>query len=201
MKYSISNNYLNNDILLLSEFKLGIEKAYSEIFERFYTNVVFVCNKITKHLHEAQDNAIKSFEKLFRIKDSYIFNNLNDIKFFLFKIARRISLNSLRDRKFHDNVDKKSAINLYTQTDFLNDELDIEYLNALRNLKDNVFNLPIKSIKVLKMIYFENKTYVQIAELLNISPNTVGNLRVQGIKHLKKIMLGFFLFFVLKILI
>src|SRR6185369_14371675 len=112
MKYSISNNYLNNDILLLSEFKLGIEKAYSEIFERFYTNVVFVCNKITKHLHEAQDNAIKSFEKLFRIKDSYIFNNLNDIKFFLFKIARRISLNSLRDRKFHDNVDKKSAINL-----------------------------------------------------------------------------------------
>lgn len=176
--------WADDDILI--GFAQKDERAYEAIYKRYYKLVYNICYRITSNTQSCEDCSINVFTKLFQSHAT--FSTLGKMVGYIVTSARNISLNSLRNSKLRSAYEEDYSITLDEEWESINDELDYRFIRALKLIKEDMSNEPIRSVQVLKMLYFEKKTYFQIGEILGITFNTVSNLRAQGIIHLQKLI-------------
>ena len=173
---------------IIADLLQGKERAFEAIHKRYYKELCSFSFMLTRNTLESQDIASSLFEKLWMRYKELTFNSMNDIAGYLYVAARHMSLNYLRGEKTKTQKHKNILAESKEAYDAINDQLDVEYIKALRNLKETTYNLPQRSVRVLQMIYFEEKSYDEIAREMEISVNTVSNLRRQGINILARIL-------------
>jgi RNA polymerase sigma-70 factor (family 1) len=111
-----------------------------------------------------------------------------DIKYplgpFLYTIARRLTLNVLRNAATADAAREK------LWTDLKQAHNDTEEAILLADLEtfteQSLAKLPARQQLIFKLSRYEGLTHDQIAESLNISKNTVNNHLVEALKTLRK---------------
>lgn len=128
----------------------------------------------------AQDVFIKCFEKLdtFRNESSY--------KTWIFRITINLCKDRLRSWSFKniiftDLFAKRSITNNTPETELMN-------LEEKKELSMKVLALPIKYREVIILYYYEELTYNQITELLDISLSTLKSRLHRARLLLRKIM-------------
>jgi len=183
---SIMVEYSEAEIIF--DLSAGKEKALAAIHKLYYKELCSFCFMLTQNTLESQDIVSSLFEKLWLRCKELSFGTMNDVAGYLYVAARHMSLNCLRSERLKSLKHKDILAETKDTFDTLNDQLDVEYVKALRNLKETIYNLPQRSIRVLQMIYFEDKSYNEIAHEMDISQNTVSNLRRQGISILARIL-------------
>jgi len=124
-----------------------------------------------------QDVFIKIWERRGQLREN------TSIKSFLFTIARHAALNHLRHNKIvlkfqEEQTNKVSA----EQTEYLEFER-IELQNVLMRA---IINLPVKSRAAFMMNRFEELTYNEIADRLNVSVKTVESHMGRALKLLRE---------------
>ena len=65
-------------------------------------------------------------------------------------------------------------------------EADLAYMDKLERIYEAVESLPHQCKEVLKKIYFEEKSYVEVAEEMHLSLNTVKTHIYLAIKTLRQ---------------
>lgn len=103
------------------------------------------------------------------------------LKGFLFKMVRNRALNYVRD---HRRQEKKEAGFMRIHASTPATELDNTDINI--SLKKAIEKLPPKTHVVFTQFYLEGLSQKKIAELLNISPNTVNNHIENARKRIRK---------------
>lgn len=176
--------YTDNDILL--GFAEKDQKIFEAIYKRYYYMVYSVCWKICDNMQECEDRVSLIFTHFFNGKA--VFESIDKLEAYLCISARNNAYSAVRDAKYQRNKKIEYMNSVDEQWSIINDRLDHRYIKELKLIKESMENNPIRSIQVLKMIYFENKTYAQIEEILGITFSTVSNLRTQGIIHLQKLI-------------
>jgi RNA polymerase sigma factor (sigma-70 family) len=162
------------DIDLLNDFISGEEKAFKEVYKRFYPKLYLSCYRIIRYKgnqEDAKDIVSITLNKLFsRHKD---FKSLPAISSFLFQVARNSCIDFLRQRRGSRelSVDPSGiqAINDELDADFLDRVLQEEKVLAL------VKELPPRSREVIVLYYLQGLKYKDIAGMMGISPRTVEN--------------------------
>lgn len=144
-----------------------------------------ICYKITSNTQTCQDCSINAFTNLFM--SNATFQSIGKMAGYLSVSARNITINATKYSEYRRRHDADYSFTK-EESEQLNDELDYLYIRALALIKEDMNASPIRSVQILKMLYFEEKTYAQIADILNVTPNTVSNLRAQGIIHLQKLI-------------
>jgi len=173
--------YSDSDILL--GFANKDDSVFEAIYKEYYDMVYRVCFKITKNTQEAEDRTICAFNNLFEAKAT--FTSVDGIRTYLISFAWKRSLSFwARERRKKEILSEKSATDMYYEA--FNDELDYQYLRAMSIIQKAMSCYPTRGVQVLHMIYFEEKTYIQIAEELSVTINTVSNMRKQGLDYLLK---------------
>jgi RNA polymerase sigma-70 factor (ECF subfamily) len=172
-------------------FRQGKEDSFSAIHKELYSPLCSFCYGIIKNSQEAEDIVSDVFLHIFRKSSEIPVRSLDHLRSYFFMSVRNRSIDYLRIQKMQRTTygDLNALTEDLIEDESLNDRLDTEYIESLRNVKirEAVYSLPQKSVLVLRKIYFENKSYSDIAEELSISVNTVTGLRRQGINILYKV--------------
>ncbi len=182
--------YDHIDDQLVTDFLEGKDHAFKQLHERFFKQVLVFCHKLTDDLHESQDIVSEIFMGLFKRHKELDLKSMNDIAAYLFVSARHRSLNMIKARSRRRDKYRHLSL-IHGQTfDTLNDRLDMAFAEGIMacKIKETVYGLDQRSVQILRMIYFEDLTYEEISEKMNISINTVRSHRTRGIDILAKIL-------------
>jgi len=154
----------------------GTQKAYEELFKRYKDAIFFMLLKMVNNKNDAEDLTFEAFGKAFRnIKQyspKYAFST------WLFKIASNNCIDFLRKKKGNtisidgrDDSDNERTIPLESNT--LNPEQEFIKDQKAKIMRNEVGRLKERYRRLIELRYFEEFSYEEIAQELNLPIGTV----------------------------
>jgi RNA polymerase sigma-70 factor (ECF subfamily) len=170
---------LENDII--DSLKNGGPDALQSLLKQFYSPLCLFAERLVANKAAAEDIVGESFIKLWNKRSD--FESTQNIKAFLYITVRNACLNYLKRAK-RDSLNQKQLAYLTGEKEefVLNEMIRAE---VLKELMDEIENLPEQCRKVLKLAYLSGLKNQQIAKMLNISVHTVKNQKARAIQLLK----------------
>lgn len=177
-----------DDHSLITAMKAGDRKAYSFIVSEYRSSVIRICRGYVGSIEDAEDIAQDVFVELFRSADR--FRGDASLATWIYRIAITRSINFLRDNR------KKFRV--YRSTNFAGEKVlensqsslrvDTEMINAdhRKALHFAIDRLPANQKKVFILNKYEDLSYKDIADVLEISHSSVESLIFRAKQSLQK---------------
>lgn len=170
------------DLKLVERAKNGDEKAFAKLLARYRDPIYFMLLKMVNNPTDAEDLTIESFGKAFKNIDRY--SPKYAFSTWLFRIASNNCIDFLRKKKeqsylmaqnhediLHTRSDERKFIQIEDPEKDPEEQLIFEQ-------KSRIVRTIVKSLKpryrrLLELRYFEEKSYEEIAEILQLPLGTV----------------------------
>ena len=149
--------------------------SFEQIVHRYARNVSSACLMRLQNYADAEDCFQNTFLKLYQRSPD--FNNENHLKAWLLRVAINECKNVIRDNRRHLSLD--AALQIPTPSP--EDDADLSW--ALMSLEPDYR-------EVVYLYYVERMKVNEIAEVLEMNPNTVKSILHRGREKLKKIYGG-----------
>ena len=177
------NKQIKPDPMVVKDFISGDIKSFDLLYHTFNNrlyNFVFGLIKIrTESEGIVQEVFIKIWESRNQLKKHSSFES------FLFTIAYNTTISLLRKKATEQKyIDYIKSLQIESESPTIDKEIDLGNLN--KTINTVIDKLPNRQKEVFKLKYFENFSYKQIAEKLDISVNTVENHMVKSHRFLKQ---------------
>jgi RNA polymerase sigma-70 factor (family 1) len=178
----------SSDIELFAAFHRGEEAAIRQVYQLHFKLLCFFAERITGDKEEAQDVVADSFIKMLQKREA--FQNLSNIKSFLYLTTKNASINQLKSRNRHAAAHK--------QIHFLNSEgeeaedlvkEELIRLEVLAAIHAEIENLPGRCKDIFKLLFIEGLSTEAIGKRLNISPQTVRSQKARALELIKSELL------------
>lgn len=175
--FSELSNRAKQDYTLVQQAQLGDQHAFAELLARYWDSVFFMLLKMVHNKDDAEDLTIEAFGKAFKNLHGYE----PDFAFstWLFKIANNNAIDYLRrqhnktisiDSQGRD-ADEDNPVQL--QSDSLDPEEEMILKQKAELMKTIVSKLKPRYNRLVQLRYFEEYSYEEIAETLNLPLGTV----------------------------
>lgn len=180
-----SNRYANEDNLI-NDFSAGRKEAVAELYRLFYSRLVYLTRQIVQDKNEAEDIVSNAFIKV--INKSRDFDNIANIKAFLFTTTYRTAVDSLRHSRVHARMQKEMSYlsDGASMPDFDFLLVKTEILNAIA---EEIDSLPKQCKEVFVQIFIKKKSTKEVAEILHLSDVTVRRQKQIAINLLRTALL------------
>jgi RNA polymerase sigma factor (sigma-70 family) len=166
-----------NDFKLVSKAREGDQKAYADLMHRYKDSIYFMALKMVNNKEDAMDLTVetfaKAFEKLDKYQPEFAFSTWlfrvgtnNCIDFIRKKKLNTTSINSMVD----DDGDERP---LQIKSDTLNPEEVSMKREQTQLLKLLVDSLPSRYRNLIVLRYFDELSYEEISEQLDLPLGTV----------------------------
>src|SRR5690554_410441 len=154
------------------------EQAFAELMKRYKKPVYHMILKMVRNVDDAEDLTIEAFAKAFknlkRFKKDYTFST------WLFRIATNNSIDFIRKKKLKtmslNNTltdDGGNAVNIDVEDDDNNPQDEYIRTQRIEMVRIFVDKLPAKYRKLVKLRYFDELSYDEIAQELDKPLGTV----------------------------
>ena len=166
------------DLVLVEEAKKGNQAAYAELMDRYRDSIYFTMLKMVKNTDDADDLTIEAFGKAFNRLEQY--SPSFAFSTWLFKIASNNSIDFIRKKRIQvtsmdsgfSNSDGES-IQIDARSTGLNPEETIIHGQRIDHMRLLVSKLKPKYRELVEKRYFEEMSYEEIAEEMNLPLGTV----------------------------
>lgn len=178
----VENEHLSDkaklDLQLVELARSGNQAAYAELMDRYRDSIYFMMLKMVKNTDDADDLTIEAFGKAFSRLDqyspSYAFST------WLFKIASNNSIDFIRKKRVQLTsmdtgivMDDGEKIHIDAKSASLNPEETIMQGQRVDHMRLLVSKLKPKYRDLVEKRYFEELSYEEIADQLNLPLGTV----------------------------
>ena len=189
---------LPTDTELINELHNSNEQVFENLFRVYYDRLCNYANTIVKDTDEAEEMVQHTFLSLWENRERIAIHT--SVKSYLYRAVHNGCLNKLKHNKVrqkHDDYYKLQADNAFENgaEELLGNELE-------KQITDAINTLPPQCKTVFVLSRFENLTYAEIAEQLEISIKTVDKHMVKALKimreHLKEYLPILILLFICK---
>lgn len=183
----------------IQELILGDEFAFSLIYDQYSEKIYRLAFRFLKDKEQSEEIVQETFINLWLSKEKL--DPDGNLWLYLYVIAKRLSLNTLRDVYKSIDLIEKLLYNINEACN--NTEEDILAHDLEQYTKTVIDKLPKQQQLIFRLSRVEGLTHQEIAERLQISPNTVKNHMVEALKtiraHLKYADHMFFLALLFKL--
>jgi RNA polymerase sigma factor (sigma-70 family) len=166
------------DLQLVEAARKGDQSAYAELMERYRDSIYFMMLKMVKNNDDADDLTIEAFGKAFsRIEQyspSFAFST------WLFKIASNNCIDFIRKKRIHvtsmdtgHTTDDGEVIFIDARSGGMDPEQTIIHGQKVIHMRTLVSKLKPRYRELVEKRYFEELSYEEIAEELNLPLGTV----------------------------
>ncbi len=181
-----------SDTEIIEQLKLGNEQAFRRLVESHQKLVVNTCFGLVHNREDAEDIAQDVFIEVFRNIDK--FRADAKLSTWLYRIAVNRSLNHIRDNKkskwfqsFEDEVGAKSKqLQLLQSANSDQPEFELENKQRAIILYEAVGSLPKNQQVAFTLSKYEELSYQEIAEIMELSVSSVESLLFRAKKGLQK---------------
>ena len=178
----VENEHLSDkakaDLVLVELAKQGKQSAYAELMDRYRDSIYFMMLKMVKNPDDADDLTIEAFGKAFsrleQYSPSFAFST------WLFKIASNNSIDFIRKKRIQVTsidagymTDDGGRMQVDAKALTLNPEETIMQGQRVTHMRLLVSKLKPKYRELVEKRYFEEMSYEEIAEELNLPLGTV----------------------------
>lgn len=174
------NNQLSDkaqrDYMLVQKATQGDQRAYAELMDRYRDAIYFMLLKMVNNASDAEDLTIEAFGKAFKNIEQYTPNFA--FSTWLFKIATNNCIDFIRKKKAdHVSLDQSDedhddgARNIPTET--LDPEEHLIKIQKVKLLRELVTKLKPRYRRLIELRYFNEFSYEEIAEELELPIGTV----------------------------
>jgi len=185
-----------DDNILLEKIANKDENAFQFFVEKYHTLVLNVCNNILNSYDDSMDVSQEVFMKIYESIEN--FRGDSKVTTWLYRISVNKSLNYLRSQKkskwfssldilFNNNIK-----NYEPEDDSLKPGEDIEQEENKKVLYYALRKLPKKQNIAITLNNFEDLSYKEISEVMQISVSEVGVLINRGKKKLQKLIIDYY---------
>jgi RNA polymerase sigma-70 factor, ECF subfamily len=154
---------------LILDLREGNVPAFNKIFNLYYKRIYNFCLHLYRSTDEAEETVQKVFVALWEQRLQADENQ--SLASYLYKIARYMVY-----QEFRQQVYKKAAFDHFVlnSTDYNESTKDDVLYNELLTFLESVIEtLPDRQREIFRLNRFSGLTYLQIADKLNITENTV----------------------------
>lgn len=156
----------------------GDQQAYASLMGRYRDSIYFMLLKMVNNKDDAEDLTIEAFGKAFKRLDQYTPNYA--FSTWLFKIASNNCIDFIRKRKKNTfsidktfNNDEGDEVSLELKSDVLDPEEKVMQKQKIKMMRDVVETLKPRYRTLVELRYFEEKSYEEISEELELPLGTV----------------------------
>jgi len=173
------------DKKIIEHLKNGDEFIYKYVYDQYVRVVFSVCRKMTGSKEEAEDAAQDVFIKVFSSIDS--FRADSKLSTWIYRISVNVCLNRQRRKK----IIKFLSFDFWNEENELTDEnitpsKSIERSELEGIVRDAINRLPAKQKTALILSRYEEKSYKEIAEIMEVSLSAVESLLFRAKENLAK---------------
>ena len=149
---------------LLARVAQGDHAAFRELYASMSRSVYFYLYRILRDESLAEDVQVEVFTQVW--KGAARFRGRSKVKTWIFGIARNLAMNELRKSRHHANIDDYQHI----ADDGQPNPEDADRRRFLLKAMDMVSD---KHREILDYVFYQQMNYQEIADILDISVNTV----------------------------
>ncbi len=154
------------------------QRAYTELMGRYKDSVYFMLLKMVNNSDDAEDLTIETFGKAFKRLDQY--TPQFAFSTWLFKIASNHSIDFIRKKRIkavsidqgYSNEDGESYV-IPVKEESLDPEESMQKDERVQRMRDVVEKLKPRYKRLVELRYFEEKSYEEISEILDLPLGTV----------------------------
>ncbi len=181
-----------NETEIIEKLRQGNEPAFKQLVDNYQKLVVNTCFGMVHDKHDAEDIAQEVFIEVFR--SIHKFRADAKISTWLYRIAVNRSLNFIRDNKkrkwfqsFEDSVEAKSR-ELQNIAATNSDQPGFQLENKQRAilLHEAIDSLPQNQKVAFTLSKYEELSYQEISEVMDLSVSSVESLLHRAKKNLQK---------------
>ncbi len=164
--------------LVLSAVQHGDQKAYAELMARYKDSIYFMLLKMVNNRDDAEDLTIEAFGKAFKKLHQYT----PDFAFstWLFKIATNNCIDFIRKKRKNTvsidkgiETDEGSEMQFDLKSEFLDPEEKLIKKEKIERMHEIVEKLKPRYRRLIELRYFEEKSYGEISDELDLPLGTV----------------------------
>lgn len=166
----------------MQSFREGNKDAFRIVFDQMVQPLTLFADNIIHSKLDAEDIVANAFYKLFHARDQM--RTFEHIKRWLYVIVRNEAIDYLRTRsRMRENQQDLSCLEADSD-----EYLETEKVRSLllRDIHKEIDKLPRQRRTILRLYFFEQKNTSEIAELLQLSPQTVLNHKTRALDSLRK---------------
>lgn len=177
-----NSNWRTDNQLLIEEFNNGNRDVFHYLYNLNNHSLAQYCYQLTGSTEEAEDIVSEAFLRIWERRQT--FQTVDDIKPYLFTIARNLCFDYLKHSKRKDSTHKEILAKADTGEDYIHAKyIEAELLS--RVLKETKI-MPDGMKEVFHSLYVEGLSIEETSQKLNISVETVRTQKSKGLKLLKK---------------
>ncbi|TCC99303.1 RNA polymerase sigma-70 factor [Pedobacter hiemivivus] len=192
----MSGYHLHTDEELFVLIKEGNHRAYTQVFDRFYSLLYLHALKILLDEDEAKDLVQELFEMIWLKRDSLTVNG--SVSAYLYASTRNMVLNQIAHKKVKTKY-LDSLGEFIGQEDYLTD-FYVREKELKRIIEKEISALPQKMSEIFKLSRTEYLSHKEIASRLHLSELTVKTQVKRALRILKPklgFIIGLMLLFIL----
>jgi RNA polymerase sigma-70 factor (family 1) len=183
----LEQTLLNNEEAVMNSFREGNKDAFRVIYDQMVRPLTFFVENIIHSQPDAEDIVANSFYKLYHARTGM--RSFEHVKRWLYVIVRNEAIDYLRARtrareNQYDIAYLESGVVEHTETERVK-------ANVLQDVYKEIEKLPKQRKAILRLYFFEQKSTTEIAEQMDLSPQTVLNHKTKAIDSLRKSGLRF----------
>jgi RNA polymerase sigma-70 factor (ECF subfamily) len=178
----VENEHLSDkaklDLQLVESARLGNQAAYAELMDRYRDSIYFMMLKMVKNNDDADDLTIEAFGKAFSRLDQY--SPSFAFSTWLFKIASNNCIDFIRKKRIQltsmdagITMDDGERLQIDARSSNLNPEETIMQGQRVNHMRLLVSKLKPKYRELVEKRYFEELSYEEIADQMNLPLGTV----------------------------
>ena len=156
----------NKEQYIISLFSKGDALAMDKLYGEYADYLTKVCSRYIQNQDDLHDVLQESFIRIFTKIHTFEYRGKGSLKAWITRVVINESLHFLRENNANIFVDKDVDL-----PDITDDEPDIDSL-SITQITDTILKLPPGYRAVFNLFVVEGKSHKEIAELLNIRPDT-----------------------------
>jgi len=172
----------NNDEAIMLSFREGNKEAFRWVYDRMVRPLTYFVENIIHSPVDAEDIVANAFYKLFHARANM--RSFEHVKRWLYVIVRNESIDYLRLK----TRQKESQYDLAYLDTGIEEQAETERVRTilLQDIHKEIERLPKQRKTILRLYFFEQKNTSEIAEILQLSPQTVLNHKTKALDALRK---------------
>lgn len=184
------DNNRSNEKVLIAALMRGSKDAFSSVLEEHRDSVIRICKGFVTSTEDAEDIAQEVFIQLFRSASSI--RGESRLSTWLYRVAVNKSINFIRSKKSKHLSDYRSidtGLRLVSDDESDNSLIRSDHKQALTYALDD---LPEKQRTAFVLNKYEELSYEEVADVMQISLSSVQSLIFRAKKKLQESLKDYF---------
>ena len=180
----MENKNIQNDTLLIDRLNAGDEGAFSEIYETYASSLIGFASSKVYSLEIARDLVQDVFVTLWADREKNPIRT--SVQSYLFGITRHRIIDHIRKNVTREEYASMLQVLSVKLENSVERKLEAKDLGT--HIQEAVVNLPPRTREIYHLSRNENKSIPEIAQMLNISDQTVKNQLTTALKFLRSLL-------------